>query len=84
MSSRVIQLVQQHVPTFISHMCDTFWPTISAIIRRYYKNKKGRTDKTEEEASPLQYYSIKRMSEHLFCCISPINTEDINLINTTG
>ena len=24
-----------------------------------YKNIKGRTDKTEEEASPLQYYSIK-------------------------
>jgi hypothetical protein len=43
-------------------MCDTFWQTISAIVRRHYKDIKGRTDKMEEEASPLQYYSIKWMS----------------------
>jgi len=43
--------------TFLSYKRDIFQPTISAIIRRYYKNMKGKTDNTEEEASPFQYYS---------------------------
>jgi hypothetical protein len=30
-----------------------FQPTILAIIRRYYKIKKGKTDKSREEASPF-------------------------------
>jgi hypothetical protein len=34
------------------------WPTTLAIIGQYYKNLKNKTaTKTEEEASPLQYYS---------------------------
>jgi hypothetical protein len=27
------------------------WPTISATIRQYYKNMKGKTDKTKEQNS---------------------------------
>ena len=27
------------------------WPTISATIRQYYKNMKGKTDTTKEENS---------------------------------
>jgi hypothetical protein len=30
-----------------------FQPTVLAIIRRYYKKIKGKTDKTKEETSPL-------------------------------
>ena len=30
-----------------------FRPTFSAIVRRYYKNIKGTTDRTKEEASSL-------------------------------
>lgn len=55
MSSMVIRLKYNSV----SDICDMFWPTISATIRRYYKNIKGRTDKTEEETCPLQYYANK-------------------------
>jgi hypothetical protein len=29
-----------------------FWPTIAAVIRRYYKNIKGKTDETNVEVSP--------------------------------
>jgi len=37
---------------FISYTRDMFRLTISAIIRRYYTNINGETDKTEEDASP--------------------------------
>jgi hypothetical protein len=55
------QQIQQHkrsdIYLFISHIRYMFRLTISAIIRMYYKNIKGETDRTEEESSASQYYS---------------------------
>jgi len=43
--------------SFICYIREIFRPTVSAIIGRYYRNIKCKTDNTKEEASPLQYYS---------------------------
>ena len=55
MSPVAIRPVQQHKWSdihFISFARNMFRPTITAIIRRYYKNIKGKTDATKVEVSP--------------------------------
>jgi len=39
--------------SFISDIRDMFRPKISAIVRRHYKNIKGKTNRTKKEASSL-------------------------------
>jgi hypothetical protein len=66
-----------------------FRPTFSDIIRRYYKDRKGKTDRTKVEASALvlsgwpnrspkhvTYMRNKLMLEQFSCCICPITIED--------
>jgi hypothetical protein len=46
--------------TLNSHTRNMFRPAVSAINRRYYKNMKGKPDRTKERGFPiLQYYSNK-------------------------
>jgi len=55
MSSVAIRPVQQHKWSdinFISFVGDMFRATIAAVMRRYYKNIKGKTDETNVEVSP--------------------------------
>jgi hypothetical protein len=47
-----------------------FQLTVSAIIIQYYKNINGKTDKTEEEASPSSVLHF------IFFVISPVDGQN--------
>ena len=60
-SAVALRPIQQHMWSdihFNSVIRDMFRPTIAAVIRRYYKNMKGKTDETKRSLVVQNYWSL--------------------------